>query len=257
MSAATSLIQDLAPYAAMTVADGVTVGDLVFSSAQTFYSTGAIACTVNNTLNANSTVTLFSGAVGEAGSQGFAATATLSESETNLFDANGRLGSNECFVGVRCGFAVYKRSSNTLADTEQIAHIASVDGLKAVLDSLSWNWNPGDTIERTIGSLGDYPEGGGVYANHLNEGRRAAGAGGASAGIGAIAANNGVPSYLALKKLPLPIVWKPNIRTQVKVSCGTGATLTTALNSGENAISANEFFIIRMSVQGVLFTMPV
>ena len=253
MSAATSLIQDLAPYAAMTVADGVTVGDLVFSSAQTFYSTGAIECTVNNQLDANSNVTLFSGAVGEAGSQGFAATATLTESETNLFDANGRLGSNECFVGVRCGFSVYKRSGNTLADTEQIAHLQSIDGLHAVINSLSWNWNPGDTIERTIGTLGDYPEGGGVYSNHINAAPDSTGA----AGLGSFAANNGVPSCYTLKKLPLPIVWKPNIRTQVKVSCGTGATLTAATGSGENVISDGEFFIIRMSVQGVLFTMPV
>jgi hypothetical protein len=254
MSAATSLIQDLAPYAAMTVADGITVGDLTFSSAQTFYSTGAIACTVNNQLDANSNVTLFSGAVNDAGAQGFSATSTLTESETNLFDANGRLGSNECFVGVRCGFDVYRRTGNNLAATESIRHIGSVDALHALLTSLSWNWNPGDTLSRTIGSLGDYPAGGGVYSG-VAIGGNAAGV--ATGGNSSFAANNGVPSCYTQKKLPLPIVWKPNIRTQVKVSCGTGATLTTALLSGQNAIAAGEYFIIRMSVQGVLFTMPV
>lgn len=246
---ATKLISDLAPYARMTVADGVTIGNLVFSSAQTIYSTGLIAAGGAGVLSANSQVTLFSGAVGAAGSQGYAAGATLTESETNFFDSDGRLGSNECFVGIRCGFTVYKRSGNALAASETVEHIGSVSALHGLLDSLSWEWNPGDTINRIIGPIGDYPAGGGVYGHNIIANVPV----GPGAPLGAQGATNGYPSYATFRKLPLPIVWKPNIRTQVKVSCGSGFTSP----AGAAAWEDTDYLAIRMTVQGVKFTMPV
>lgn len=250
---ATQLIQDLKPYAQMTVVDGVTVGDLAFASAQTFYSTGLIATDSGtaNILPANSRVNLFSGAVGSAGAQGYGAAAVLTESETNLRDREGKLGANECFVGIRCGFNVFRRSSNALAASETISHIGTTDGLHGLLDHLTWTWNPGDTIERTIGPIGMYPAGGGVYGHLLGT------ATGGSPTTEAIAwgATNGIQSPYTLRKLPLPIIWKPQIRTQVKVECGTGFEAYS--HGSVDSWDTTDYIGVRMVVQGILFTMPV
>lgn len=244
-------LKDLQPYARMTVVPGVTVGDLNFSSAQSYFSTGYIAPQVNNNaFPANSSVSLFSAAIGDNG-QGLASGVTMTRGQTNVLDSQGRLPANEVFIGIKCLVSVYKHSNAsagaggaTLTNSTQTL-IQSVEVLQQALTSFSWEFQIGDGIIRNAGALIGFPQGGGVW-----EPARDSAAGGTTSAV-----QSGIPLACDSRKLPIPFLFLPNIVTRVTVQNGGPSTLAGfAVGTGERA---GDFLAVRMTFQGYKLTMPV
>lgn len=272
-------LKELQPYSRMTVVPGVTVGDLNFASAQSVFSTGYIKPNAADQFAANSEVDLFQSAIGDNG-QGLAAGQTMTRSQTNWIDTQGRLPANEVFLGIRCLVSVFK---HTNADKTVLsgASFASSGGLNsvqapitdvaavwAITHAFSWEYQTGDGIVRNVGQLAAYPQAGGVFQATQPYTFAAAAAAPAGvlvgSGFGAVAAQNGTPCPSVATELPIPFMFLPNITTRVKVKSGsllnvesaTGATGSTFdVNTGGTGTA--DFLAIKMTFQGYKLTMPV
>jgi hypothetical protein len=245
-------LKDLQPFARMTVVPGVTVGDLNFSSAQSYFSTGYIGPqTSSDQLDANSEVDLFQAAIGDNG-QGLASGVTMTRGQTNVLDSQGRLPANEVFIGIKCLVSVYKHvnaavgaTGATLTGSTQTT-FGTTAALESVLKSFSWEFQIGDGIIRNAGALIGYPQGGGVWEPTT----AAAVAAGAGTDV-----QSGLPLACDSRKLPIPFLFLPNIVTRVKVKNG-GAIAGLSLAKGA-ADTAGQFAAFRMTFQGYKLTMPV
>lgn len=244
-------LKDLQPYARMTVVPGVTVGDLNFSSAQSYFSTTFISPLNTDTIGANTDADLFQAAIGDSG-QGLAAGVTMTRGQTNVLDSQGRLPANEVFIGIKCLVSVYKHvngangaSLATLTGSSQTT-VSTVAGLQSALKSLSWEFQIGDGIIRNAGALIGYPQGGGVWEPPT--------AAGIAVATG-IAVQSGIPLACDSRKLPIPFLFLPNIVTRVKIKSGGEFTVPGIAPGG--AQSPAEFLAVRMTFQGYKLTMPV
>lgn len=242
-----SIFEDLAPYASMIVDQGrgVTVADLAFASAQDYWSTCAIPLTaVAGTVAANNEEQLFQTETGAIG-QGFTVASTISQ--TNNVNGD-RMPSNQVYVGLKCGFNLYNLP--TVAALTPYNLFSTPTDLAAVADNFAWTLNVGDGIKRDIGSLIGYPAGTGIYAATPGLAPTTAAAGPgipSSQGV-----QNGGPN-VSMRKLPLPVIFPPNIRTAITVRNGNQFVLndTTALNWVANSVIA-----IKMTFRGYMMTLP-
>lgn len=256
---------ELAEFAHMTVVPGVTIGDMVFISAQHLYSTGAQAIASANTLPTNISVDLFK--VGRGGiGQGFA-TNPLTWAETNFEDDNGRYGANEAFVAHSASVRVYKRSSNLLANTEIPAPLPP-ELINNVIYSCSWTLETADGIKRNMGLLAGYPAAGGAGGLCALPS-----AGSTTDLMPARGGVNGYPSHRFRRKLPVPVVFGPNLSNKIQIVNGTGNCITTgsvyegsgsafdglAPQDGASALgtlATTDYLIFVLNFLGYRFTMP-
>lgn len=243
-----SMYEDLAPFAGMVVdqSKGVTVGDLVFASAQDFWSTGFIPLSTF-TLPANSEVQLFSKNIGESG-QG-SGTAVLTAAETNNVNGD-RMPANQVYIGLKCGFQIYQVAANTLDPFPLVGPV----GMLKVTHNTVWSLNIGDGIKRFIGSVAHYPAGCGVSVDAYTfntVGLGAAALQGYRGTDGVAFCNNGIPSAAELRTLPLPVIFPPNIKTDIRLLTGGASVLTADDVTSGNSIA------YRMTFRGYMMTLPV
>ena len=240
-----SIYEELKPFANMIIDQGrgVTVSDLAFASAEDRYSTGYIpfGTIANTVLPANSTVKLFQTNIGQAG-QGTAL--QLTRSETN--NTNGdRQPSNQVYIATHLGFQVYAINQTNLTPIpftkpQQVLAI----GLATV-----WNLTVGDGIKRTLGTVLEYPAGSGVDWF---------GSSGSSVSyIGN--ANNGWVGC-AKRKLPIPIVFPPNVQVDIELATGTATQVVNQTNANSIVSGAAPFtggsVAYRATFRGFRMTLP-
>jgi hypothetical protein len=256
-----SFLAELQPYAKMTVVPGVTVGDLNFASAQSSFSTGYIAPSAPNTFDSNRSVDLFQSAIGDSG-QGLAPGQVMTRSQTNWINSAGRLPANEVFIGIRCGYSLYKHRNSDKAITSGASFAAtagvfssqllfpSVAALWQLVHAFSWEYQIGDGIIRNSGALSGYPAAGGVYEPPAP----------ALAG-NALAVQNGYPCPSVGVELPIPFMFLPNITSRITVRSGSKILLEDVLGAGvtidDGSDDFSEFLAVRCTLQGYKLTMPV
>lgn len=241
-------LKDLQPFSRMTVVPNVTVGDLNFSSAQSYFSTGYISpFNSNDNFAANSGVSLFSAAIGDNG-QGLAAGVTMTRGQTNVLDSQGRLPANEVFIGIRCLASVYRHTNAvagaggaTLTDSTQ-EPLTTVEGLMQALKSFSWEFQIGDGIIRNAGALIGFPQGGGVWEPTTTV-------------ASALNVQSGLPLACDSRKLAIPFLFLPNIVTRVNVQNG-GPIVIPDIDLGADQVKG-QFLAVRLTFQGYKLTMPV
>ena len=228
MASQKSIFEELKPFAGMVIDQGrgVTVSDLAFSSAEDFYSTGLIPLTaLTTTLPAGATVSLFKANIGDNGGQGFA-NVTLTVGETN--NKNGdRQPSNQVYIATHLGFQVY-----AVTDTNSLncIPINNPFSMYKICANTTWALTVGDGIKRTLGTILEYPAGSGIDADV------ACGVTGSSAAnLFWAVANNGKVGC-DKRKLPIPIVFPPNI--QVDIELKTGAQQPLLDNIGGTTVTA-------------------
>ena len=104
-----------------------------------------------------------------------------------------------------------------------------------------WNLTVGDGIKRTLGTVLEYPAGAGIY------GEIACSVSGITAALGTIAyaeyAQNGTPTdgSCGKRKLPIPIIFPPNIMVDIEVQTGA-ATLSLTAPVAAAAIAYRQTF---------------
>jgi len=210
-----SIYEELKPFAGMIIDQGrgVTVSDLAFASAEDRYSTGFIQLTTL-VLPSSDTVKLFRTNIGGTG-QG-SGSLELTRAETN--NTNGdRQPSNQVYIATHLGFQVY-----AISGTFVNIPIMNPASIYKIGMSTVWNLTVGDGIKRTLGTVLEYPAGSGIDV-------KAAGTG-AGAIITAAA-----PSFNAFsnngwvgcnkRKLPIPIVFPPNVQVDIELETGSAQTL--------------------------------
>ena len=274
-----SFLADLQPFLDYTIvktqdAQGqtveITIGDLTFVSAQSVSSTVYILPSADNVLPANIDVTLFNAALNDNG-QGLAAGSVMTRGQTNWLDSNGKLGANEVFIGVRCGFEVFKirqaatngatgaagAAAGATPEGAAILLIPNVSALQQIAQNLSWTQNVGDTIERNNGMIADYPQGFGVFA--------APAAPASATPVPASAAQNGAP-WEVMRDCELPLVFYPTIRTAIKLVSGNSITLQSDPTAPDKTLQKlpvqttalfSEVLAVRMTIDGYKATSPV
>jgi len=244
------MADDLAPFAQMVVdqSRGVTVEDLAFASAQDYWSTGFIPLSTL-TMLANSEVQLFSKNIGETG-QGSAQALTISE--TNCVNGD-RMPANQVYIGLRAGFHVYQVAAAALATTALDPFpILSPVGMTKIAQNIVWSLNIGDGIKRFIGNIDHYPSGSSFYASDFKFN---------AAGLALVAspfkgtrgvgyANNGAPFASELRSLPLPVIFPPNIKTDIRIKSGSAILLTA------DDITSSYAVAVKMTFRGYMMTLP-
>lgn len=252
MATQKSIFEELKPFANMVIDQGrgVTISDLAFSSAEDFYSTGAIALSTL-TLSAGSTVKLFEANIGDNGGQGFS-NVTLTVGETNNKNGN-RQPSNNVYIATHFGFQIYAVTS---VDKLNAVPINNPNAMYQIAANTSWSLTVGDGIKRTLGTVLDYPAGSGIDTALALAGS-AAGFGGG--GVGALSfANNGWVGCQK-RKLPIPIVFPPNISVEIELKTGAAQTLPNnpASNNSQGATSYSGGAICYKGVfSGFRMTLP-
>ena len=241
-----SIFEDLAPYASMIVdqGKGVTVSDLAFASAQDYWSTCAVAVNGSTAglIDANSEENLFEKKIGDTG-QGF--TAALTISQTNNVNGD-RMPANQVYVGLKAGFNLYHLNDVGTLSAYKLFDVPQ--DLAAVADNFCWSLNVGDGIKREIGSLLSFPHGCGVDSGTQGQFITAAGAG---AGIpNTQGAQNGGP-LVEMRKLPLPVIFPPNIKVAITAKCGNTFTLTST-----TFWAVSDAVAIEMTFRGYMMTLP-
>jgi hypothetical protein len=241
---------ELRPYADMAVVPGVTVGDLAYTSAQTFHSE-AIITSVGNVVNTNSSANLFYGAEGDTGQQGW--TGQMTRTQTNWPYTRGTCSANNVFLGLWMGFDVSLVSSSdtsTILEYKQLNDATCTFGaggggalsaVGAICRNFSWDLTQGRGITRVLGQLDEYPAAEGAYTVASASGNTAV-----AAGALQWSAQNGMPGGFK-QKLKIPLVFAPMIPTQVNVACGSGFTI-----AGLGA----SYIVIRASMTGYNMTVP-
>jgi hypothetical protein len=199
----------------------------------------------NYVLAGNSEVQLFSKNIGETG-QGF--TAALTIAETNNVNGD-RMPANQVYIGLKAGFQVYVTSSAASLDPFPIL---SQFGMYKIANSTVWSLNIGDGIKRFIGTVAQYPAGCGPWAPSWEMDTTGLGAAaGAFLGTNGVGyANNGAPFASELRSLPLPVIFPPNIKTDIRLLTGTAVTLTA-----DDCVTAYAI-CYRMTFRGYMMTLP-
>lgn len=238
---ASTIFEQLAPYAGMTVVPGVTVGRLAYANQQTTFSDAVFTADASGNVAANTELAFFRAAVTETG-QGWTSGLTLSQ--TNSKFSKGQPPANQCLVATTFGVGVYYTDDLNPANSQDVGLPNSLE-LFALLTNFSWDLQIGNGITRTIGSLMEYPDIGGTWSAQP------------STTIGTVApvvqpttrkgAQNGMPACYQVK-LPIPIIFPPLINVNISAKNGNAFTIATAA-------SAN--IVVRVSLGGFLMTMPV
>jgi hypothetical protein len=252
-----TLYSELRPFADMMIDQGrgVTVSDLTFASAEDRYSTSFIPCTVGTaglasgliTLPAGQTVKFMQKNIGES-AQGF--TAALTVGETN--NTNGdRQPSNQVYIATHLGFKIYGTGG---AGTLNEITIQSQAAMAQIAGNTTWALTVGDGIKRTLGTLIEYPAGSGVTGYVALGGGTTAGA----TSFVSSWANNGSADCEQKRKLPIPIVFPPNI--QVDLELKTGAAQSWLNNSGSTlSVFGGQVYTgiaFKATFKGFRMTMP-
>jgi hypothetical protein len=245
-----SIFEELKPFASMVIDQGrgVTVSDLAFASAEDRYSTAAIALSTL-TLPANSSVKLFQKNIGETG-QGFTGALTVAETNNTSGD---RMPSNQVYIGTHVGFQVYAKAVANV----NVVPIVNPHSMYQICAGTVWNLTVGDGIKRSIGTVMEYPAGSGIDGMYATAG---------STGINATTmavrgwANNGWGGK-AKRKLPIPIVWPPNVQVDIELQTGAAQVLLDNFSaSGEAAATSPTISGIaiayRMTFRGFRMTLP-
>lgn len=244
---AQTIFEQLAPYAGMTVVpNGVTVGKLNYANQQDLYSDSVNALIASGglgTVAPNTEYQFITAAQSETG-QGWTAGLTLAQ--TNSKFSKGQPPANQCFVGTELGFSAWfntpaNGSAVDPTNTQTTTLLTSAD-LYAVIQNFSWDLTIGRGITRTIGSLLEYPTGGGAWAAQGSTD-------GAQVPVAQSSAQNGLPQQCRVK-LPIPIIFPPLINVQIVAKCGNGF----ALSSAPTTTAA---LVLRLTIGGFLMTMPV
>jgi len=229
MSNQKSIYEELKPFAGMIIDQGrgVTVSDLAFASAEDRYSTAFIQLSTL-TLPASTTVKLFQNNIGETG-QG-SGSYVLTRAETN--NTNGdRQPSNQVYIATHLGFQVYAITLGL-----EVIPITNPNSLYSICNSTVWNLTVGDGIKRTLGSVLEYPAGSGVDTT-------------LSSGVGSSVAVVAAPSVAfsnngwigcAKRKLPIPIVFPPNVQVDIELETG-GAQILIDNNNAISGVWATTF----------------
>ena len=226
-----SIFEELAPFASMIVDQGrgVTVSDLAFASAEDRYSTCAIPLAAGQ-MAANQTQKLFLNNIGETG-QGWTAAMTVAETNNT---SGARQPSNQVYIATHCGFFMYSTVGVGTLAAEGGINYSSVAGVRPHANQMilglnsTWNLTIGDGIKRTLGTVLEYPAGAGVYGEIACSTNGVTPAAGNA--IYAEYAQNGTPTdgSCGKRKLPIPVIFPPNISVDIEVQTGAATLSLTA-----------------------------
>jgi len=236
-----SIFEELAPFSKMVVDQGrgVVVSDLAFASAEDRYSTAFIQL-AGSVLSANSNVKLFQKNVGETG-QGSAVNLTIAETNNKQGD---RQPSNQVYIGTHLGFQLYRHASSGALNVLPFgAGAESVSDMYKVAASTTWSLNVGDGIERTLGTVLEYPAGSGIDTPAAIP----SGSGVGTTNPAAFAPNNG---WVGCKKrkLPIPVIFPPNISVDIQLLTGAAQTL--------GSVNSGDYIAYRATFTGFRMTLP-
>jgi hypothetical protein len=233
-----TIFEQLAPYAKMTVVKDVTVGRLNYANTQDLYS-DAVFTLSTKTVAANTELQFFTAAQSEVG-QGFSGPLTLNQ--TNSKFSKGQPPANQVYIATHLGFTAWKTntpggaaSTGLDPSVEQAVTLLSSRDLFALIQNFSWDLQIGRGIQRTIGSLLEYPSAGGAWAS-------------LEATAATSAAQNGDPSAW-ISKLSIPIIFPPLVNVGLTAKCGNSFTLLD--------VDDNSVIEVRTTLRGFLMTMPV
>ncbi len=233
-----TIFEQLAPYAAMTVVPGVTVGRLNYSNSMDLYSDSLFQITATKGVASNRDLPFFSTALNETG-QGFTGPLTLGQ--TNSKFSRGQPPANQVFVATHMGYGAAVVTSADPAAAQTWTGLTARD-LFALITNFSWDLQIARGNVRTIGSLLEYPDVGGAWAVTRQNAA-------VPTGIEQFAAaQNGVPAHYKVK-LPIPIIFPPLVNVEINAKTGSGFDLLDAANSA--------FIQVRSTLSGFLMTMPV
>lgn len=225
-------LRDFAQLPLSVAGKTIALGDLVYASQEDRWSTSGFAITTT-AIAANSKQRFFQINIGEAG-QGFTVAAT--ESETN--NENGaRFQGNEVYIATGCGFDFYSTSG---LSSLQAVPISNADDVTELAKQFYWTHKVGAGPERKIGSLDQWPYGGGVYSASAVQQTTAA------ATVLSQAVSNGGPNC-PIRKFAMPMVFPPNIEVVLNLAIGT--SVSGLVTTGAIAI--------RSYMRGYRFTLPV
>ena len=248
---------DLQPFMRMTVAPGVTVGQLNFVVAQTQWSTGLISIATDNTLPSDVSLDLFQAGIGDTG-QGY--TGALTRGQTSWEDAQGRLPANQCFIATSVGFQIFRRNVATTGNTTGIeTTVPNVSALHTIARNLSWEETVGDGITRNHGTLDQFGAFGGVWSIPTVGSAFTLASGDPNVIVGYqnpgfdVSAIVGSPDCRG-SRMPLPLIFPPNISVKLTVKGGVGVTVEAQTRP---TLLANTFLAVRQYLHGYLCTMPV
>lgn len=225
-----TIFEQLAPYAKMTVVKDVTVGRLNYANTQDLYS-DAVFTLSTKTVGANTELQFFTAAQSEVG-QGFSGPLTLNQ--TNSKFSKGQPPANQVYIATHLGFTAW-RTTSADPSAEQAVTLLSSRDLFSLIQNFSWDLQIGRGIQRTIGSLLEYPSAGGAWAS-------------LEATANTSAAQNGDPSAWTAK-LSIPIIFPPLVNVGLTAKCGNSFAL---LDVADNAVIE-----VRTTLRGFLMTMPV
>jgi hypothetical protein len=244
-----SIFEELAPFSRMLVLPGLSLGQLQYVNQQDLYSEGLISSGATGIVARNASCRLFQAALNQpAAAQGFAA-GTMHLGLTNSKFQLGQAPANQVFVALYAGFSIYQ------ADDDQSGGgaltLLSKNDLFAVAQQLSWQLNIGRGISRTIGSLGEWPAGTGVYASEADLTTAIPPASPTAAQVSG--AQLGGPNS-KFRKLQTPIVFPPLVPVEIDILNGSPFTLSAA----GGGLGTQQYHLrIRMTLQGTLMTLPV
>lgn len=225
-----TIFEQLAPYAKMTVVKDVTVGRLNYANTQDLYS-DAVFTLSTKTVGANTELQFFTAAQSEVG-QGFSGPLTLNQ--TNSKFSKGQPPANQVYIATHLGFTAWKTTSAD-PSVEQAVTLLSSRDLFSLIQNFSWDLQIGRGIQRTIGSLLEYPSAGGAWASLEDTAATSA-------------AQNGDPSSWTAK-LSIPIIFPPLVNVGLTAKCGNSFALLD--------VEDNSVIEVRTTLRGFLMTMPV
>lgn len=241
MAQTKSIFEELAPFASMVVDQGrgVVVSDLAFASAEDRYSTAFIQLGAGVSLPANSSVKLFQTNIGGTG-QGSPFALTVAETNNTNGD---RQPSNQVYIATHFGYQLYAVTSGSTA----ISPLASYADVYKIAAGTSWNLTIGDGIKRTLGTVLEYPAGSGVDGQAT---------GGAT--FGTAFPNNGWVGCSS-RKLPIPVIFPPNIQVDIELLTGNAQQLQgNAYSTGGvgAALAVGDYIAYRATFHGFRMTLP-
>ncbi len=251
MAATQTIFEQLAPYAAMTVVPGVTVSRLAYAN-QMDLTSDSVFNTSLKTVPANQELQFVNAALTEVG-QGWTGGLTLKQ--TNSKFSKGQPPANQCLIATHLSMGVYYVNSKDPSQAQQIA-LPSARDLFALIQNFSWDLQIGRGISRTIGSLLEYPDAGGVWSETRDSFAITNLESPPDAGlVGIAAAQNGVPGCVRVK-LPIPIIFPPLVNVGLTAKCGNAFDLQDL----DSAVASPPFdtnIVVRMTLGSFLMTMPV
>ncbi|MBT7331552.1 MAG: hypothetical protein HN804_10970, partial [Oceanospirillaceae bacterium] len=123
-----------------------------------------------------------------------------------------------------------------------------------IASNTTWALMVGDGIQRTLGTILEYPAGCGIDAMYAVGSTTLSGASPSSIAW----ANNGWGGA-DKRRLPIPIVWPPNVQVDIELKTGNAQTLLNNLGSavtqGPQSYSGGQI-AIRCTFKGFRMTLP-